>query len=95
MRSATCLSRSLSETVDGTDVPTEARTRVDTTEDSVDLDISSETLVDVGVERCVCSRLLSLALALARRVTDNMCPKSTLFRRPPNDQNNRQGLSWK
>jgi hypothetical protein len=48
MRSATCLSRSSSGTVDGTEVPTEARTRVDTTEDSVDLDISSEAVVDRG-----------------------------------------------
>ena len=41
MMSATCLSRSSSWTVDGTELPTEARTRDDTTEDSVDLDIRS------------------------------------------------------
>lgn len=44
MMSATCSSRSLSETVLDTELPIEARTRVETTEDSVDLGIDDNNV---------------------------------------------------
>lgn len=46
--SATCLSRSSSRTVEDTEVPIEARTKVETTEDNVDLDIGDGGVAKAG-----------------------------------------------